>query len=260
MALVLLIDLVWHDGRVCLPVASTLTTSLEEDAAIASLLKLEQEYRKHLPATPPLPDPLALHWSLRAFWHCLRNLGDREAQPEKPTEVAPEATAAVHYSVDLLFRFLPDLYRLARAREASARVSVATSPLLIQIQQLAADWPLSGVGIPLEVLAQRVQAGDPLSKTQALHDHHLPAGASSELQQSSLTHQPEADRLSGILASPALRILYLDRIIERNDLSRAADPRIRADLQAALGACRHLAPELADLLWNSNVPEEANHV
>ena len=55
--------------------------------------------------------------------------------------VPAAAPASLHYSVDLSFRFLPDLLRLARS-EAEG------DPLLRHIRQWAAAWPLSSVGIP----------------------------------------------------------------------------------------------------------------
>lgn len=47
---------------------------------------------------------------------------------------------SAHYSVDLTFRLLPDLY--ARAKAASR-----DDPFLNHIEQWANDWPLSSVGI-----------------------------------------------------------------------------------------------------------------
>ena len=53
--------------------------------------------------------------------------------PERPSRV-------VCYSVDLTFRFLPDLARIARAASED-------DPLVKHLLQWASDWPLSSVGI-----------------------------------------------------------------------------------------------------------------
>jgi hypothetical protein len=52
-----------------------------------------------------------------------------------------------HYCVDLVFQFLPDLYRLARgvAKE---------DPFLTILEGWAVDWPLSSVGMKLSTAVQ----------------------------------------------------------------------------------------------------------
>jgi MoxR-vWA-beta-propeller ternary system protein len=45
--------------------------------------------------------------------------------------------------VDLAFRFLPDLFRIARAASES-------DPLLKVLQRWTVEWPLSTVGIPID--------------------------------------------------------------------------------------------------------------
>ena len=57
----------------------------------------------------------------------------------RPFSGRPDASA--HYSVDLTFRMLPDLYH--RARSASRN-----DPLVARLQEWAEDWPLSSVGMP----------------------------------------------------------------------------------------------------------------
>lgn len=47
------------------------------------------------------------------------------------------------------------------------------------------------------------------------------------------------------IAHPSLRRLYADRVIERADLSRLIDPRVREAVREALGAFPHLAPNVA---------------
>lgn len=92
---------------------------------------------------PPLV-PAAAQWALTLLYRGCQALVYREidgaavrdglsqACPEKPSP-------AVHYSVDLAFRFLPDLLKLSRgiARE---------DPLVEGLLALARQWPLSSVG------------------------------------------------------------------------------------------------------------------
>ncbi len=56
-----------------------------------------------------------------------------------PCPQAPPASR--HVSVDLTFRFLPDLYRLAKAASEG-------DPLCERLRGWAGEWPLSSVGMP----------------------------------------------------------------------------------------------------------------
>lgn len=54
----------------------------------------------------------------------------------------PEAPSASRcYSVDLTFRYLPDVFSIAKS-------SAAGDPLVERIRQTAREWPLSSVGMP----------------------------------------------------------------------------------------------------------------
>jgi hypothetical protein len=52
----------------------------------------------------------------------------------------PGDPQSVHYSVDLTFRYLPDLYKLARSASQQ-------DVLLTHLARWAVDWPLSSVGM-----------------------------------------------------------------------------------------------------------------
>jgi MoxR-vWA-beta-propeller ternary system domain bpX4 len=78
-------------------------------------------------------------------------------------------------------------------------------PLVLALTELARAWPLSSVG---------------------------------------LANPGEID-LGGFIDHPCLRQLYVDRIIERNDLSRLNDPRVAAAVRSSLGAYPELAPAIA---------------
>jgi hypothetical protein len=104
----------------------------------------------------------------------------------------------VCYSTDLALRVLPQLLALARG-------VALDDPLVIGLNTLAHDWPLSSVGVP------------------------------------EVTNVDE----SPFIDHPTLRRLYADRIIERRDVSRLTDPRVVAAVREALGAhAADLAPTL----------------
>ena len=80
-----------------------------------------------------------------------------------------------------------------------------SDPLLEVLRKWSADWPLSSVGV---------------------------AGVSP-------------GPIDGFIDDPALRMLYIDRIIRTKDLGRLNDPRVARAAAAALGAIPELASEVA---------------
>lgn len=81
-------------------------------------------------------------------------------------------------------------------------------PLVEVLARIAGDWPLSSVG------ARGVEAKD----------------------------------LSAWIEHPSLRRIYVDRVIERRDLTRLGPPRVDEGVREALGAYPELWPEAADRL------------
>lgn len=132
----------------------------ETRAADATLAALEAVYRLDLPGEAPPLVPAAARWAATSLFQACQFVAFRNAGEEmiaaalgtpKPTEAAIHAqknglggpscnAAALHYSVDLTFRFLPDLTRLARS-------DAENDPLLGYLRQWASDWPLSSVGL-----------------------------------------------------------------------------------------------------------------
>lgn len=124
----------------------------EDELLRADALLAEQELyvRRDFPGAAPLWSPPAARWAAVMFYRACQLAVYRELQVESyvaaPGPPAPErpadgaCLASVHYSVDLVFRFLPDLQRLAHgvARQ---------DPLLERIAQWGRDWPLSSVGM-----------------------------------------------------------------------------------------------------------------
>ncbi|HVW35773.1 MAG TPA: hypothetical protein VHB99_00660 [Pirellulales bacterium] len=95
-------------------------------------------------AIPPLAQAAA-RWAAEQFYRACQFTVNRDAGAEKiaaalaaPCPSAPAASR--HVSVDQVFRFLPDLYRLAHAASPD-------DPLCERLGNWAAEWPLSSVGI-----------------------------------------------------------------------------------------------------------------
>jgi hypothetical protein len=88
---------------------------------------------------------------------------------------------------------------------ALARRLAEGDPLLAELRRLASEWPLSNVGVD-----------------------EITVGA-----------------IDSFIGDASLRQLYADRILERGDARRLADPRVAETLRVALGAHTHLAGEIA---------------
>jgi hypothetical protein len=69
-----------------------------------------------------------------------RDLGEAEIAGALGTACPGDDSPATHYSVDLTFRYLPDLLKLARSASEG-------DPLVSRLARWAGQWPLSSVGI-----------------------------------------------------------------------------------------------------------------
>ncbi len=155
------LERLFEEGRV--PVTAPEPVPADElRAAETTLAGLEAVYRLDLPGEAPPLAPAAARWAAVSLFHAcqfvvFRNAGEEmiAAALTAPIPVGEHASlhagdgledpsdhaASLHYSVDLTFRFLPDLMRLARS-------DAENDPLLGYLRQWAADWPLSSVGLP----------------------------------------------------------------------------------------------------------------
>lgn len=118
----------------------------ELSAAETTLAALEAVYRLDLPGDAPPLAPVAARWAAVSLFHACQFVAFRDADEEMMaaalgSRVPAAEAASLHYSVDLSFRFLPDLMRLARS-------NAENDPLLGHLRQWAVAWPLSSVGIP----------------------------------------------------------------------------------------------------------------
>ncbi|MEZ6130093.1 MAG: hypothetical protein R3C59_15520 [Planctomycetaceae bacterium] len=119
-----------------------------DDNAIAGCLnEAEAVWKQNWPGTaPPFVQPVAQK-AAQVLLHLCQAVVYREldevhvAEQLRSIALVPRDDAGVHYSADLLFRFLPQVHQRLR------RVS-SDDPLLMIVTAVGRDWPLSAVGIP----------------------------------------------------------------------------------------------------------------
>jgi hypothetical protein len=211
-----------EEGRVVLK-TPLVPAAGEPRAAEGVLIEFEQRFRLEMPGVAPAFSMSAALWGAEMTYlacQCLafREIDEAELSNRLSRPFAAARDASVHYSVDLTFRMLPDLYH--RARSASRN-----DPLVNRLLEWAGSWPLSSVGIP-ETTGENATA-DPT-------------------------------QIESILEHPSLRTLYIDRIMARKDFSRLSDPRVRELVTAAIGLHGELAPDLLAAANASNNQAEGS--
>jgi hypothetical protein len=135
----------FETGRV--RVAEETATPAELAGVDELLLAFDGQCRRELAGEPPRLDLPAARWAAASFYRACqyvahRHLGVAKMRATLTTECpgAKQPSAAVHYAVDLTFRYLPDLTRLARTTSEG-------DPLLVCLHDWARQWPLSSVGV-----------------------------------------------------------------------------------------------------------------
>ncbi len=117
----------------------------ERERVAERLTAFDRGYRLDLPyAPPPLAKPAAL-WAATMLHRACQLLVFRDLPVEAVESGLAEpcpmpANPATPYSVDLTFRFLPDLVKIAR-------LASREDPLVERLLEWCRDWPLSSVGI-----------------------------------------------------------------------------------------------------------------
>lgn len=136
----------FRDGRV--RVSGVEEASAGEIALVVQrVVDLEAEYRQHLPGIPPVVDVSSIEWSVTAFYRAAQLAVFRHLGPEEVTKLARmgdfngPASASTVFSVDLVFRFLPDLGRIVHSINPD-------DPLQTLLCDWGRLWPLSSVGMP----------------------------------------------------------------------------------------------------------------
>jgi hypothetical protein len=172
----------------------------------------EASYRLELPATPPTFSPESFQWAALNVYRAAQLVVYRDV-PAADVETALSApfehtrNASADYSVDLIFRFLPDLRGFARS-------SSTHDPVCQWIDQWCQQWPLSSVGIDF-------------SQTDTDQDV-----------------TPVVFDLSIIPDDECLTQLYVDRILERQDQLRVDAPFVQAQIRRTVGIYPELANQL----------------
>ena len=154
----------------------------------------EQEYRQQLPNHPPELDCVLAIWAVKQFIRASQLLVHRELGEQfiasglesEPVDELLSSTisnaseqATVHYTVDLMFRFLPDLERLTRAASLS-------DPLLEQISKWANRWPLSSARMSgLQIEPNRLE---PILQNRCLRIMYIERTLGSNASPDALAH------------------------------------------------------------------------
>lgn len=134
------------DGRAEVPGRLGPLDAGERQAGGEFLVDFEVQYRATLPGTPPRLNVAAAVWAAERFLQACQFLVLRELPAEAMDDLWAEdpwggsGESEVHYSVDLSYRFLPDLWR-------QARIASTADPLLVHLLGWSVQWPLSSVGV-----------------------------------------------------------------------------------------------------------------
>lgn len=134
----------FEDGVVSVPEIG-LISDADLQSANETLVEFETQYRLEMPLEmPSFSVPDAQHAAF-CFFRACQFAVSRDASPElintefeRLSELSD--TPQTHYSVDLIFRFLPDLFRLSQS-------AMKEDPLVQHLYDWAIRWPLSSVGI-----------------------------------------------------------------------------------------------------------------
>lgn len=119
----------------------------DDPAVEACLRDWDATARRELSGPVPAFDPVAAGWAVRQFYRGCQFLVCRDVPPEELARTlsvsCPSARGpGTDFSVDLVFRHLPELHDYAR-RVAPGDALVAT------LETWAREWPLSSPGIAL---------------------------------------------------------------------------------------------------------------
>ena len=173
----------------------------KEEKAVADLLR--EEYAKeamNFPGIAPSFEREAAVWAARIVFNASQLLLSREQDTQDIVKLLPPysgaMTPAAILSADLCLRCLPDIIK--KAREINP-----DDPLIRLLEDLLRDWHYSGIGYFRSDLF-RDDPGD-------LSD------------------------FSSILADDCLRLLYIDRVIERRVTALANLPELWPGVLAAMG-------------------------
>lgn len=134
----------FEQGRACVGRLAPIDAD-QIAAANQVLCRYEAIDRMQAPGEAPAFILPAASWAAQQFYRAcqlavFRQHNDEDVRRELDHPFAGAHDAAAHYSVDLVFRYLPDLFRLAS-------INAEHDPLLEILRGWAREWPLSSVGL-----------------------------------------------------------------------------------------------------------------
>ncbi len=118
----------------------------DEEKTTELLYQYYLEDKLEMPLAPPAFDKNAAIWAAKYFYNALqltvlRNETETSIY-EKLNPYNEVISTSSIYSIDLIFRYLPDLIKLVKG--------LAPSDILVKIlTETASDWPFSSVGVEL---------------------------------------------------------------------------------------------------------------
>lgn len=200
------------------------------DAVLESLTRFETPARLEFAGQPPVFDDEAAAWAAAQFYNAcsfavFRDVSGDVVEDAMAGECPHKLDASTVYSVDLVFRYLPDLVQRAKA------VSPA-DPLVAGLRRWAAEWPLSSVGVSLQNPNHEGENQEGEEPTDTTGDQ-LPQYTIAE------------ENLEPILNHPSLLQAYVDRIIANRAFDRLSSSLLVDKVRAAIGLHPELAPEMA---------------
>ncbi len=117
-----------------------------EAAETRLLLEMDRRERLEFPGEAPALSLPAAQWATATFYQACQLLVCRDVPAAETAEALaaacpPARSPEVHYSADLVLRYLPDLL-------GTARRLAAGDTLVDALVRIALEWPLSSVGVP----------------------------------------------------------------------------------------------------------------
>jgi hypothetical protein len=200
-----------------------ISPAAKEEKAVADLLR--EEYAKEVlnfPGAAPAFEGDAAVWAARIVFNASQLLLSREKDAQDIVELlspySGAMTPAAILSADLCLRCLPDV--IEKAREINP-----DDPLIGLLEDLLPVWHYSGIGY------FRLPGSTELSSAE---DSTELGSAEDSVGVDSAVGGGEFD-FSPILADDCLRLLYIDRVIERRVAALANLPELRPGILAVMG-------------------------
>ena len=147
MLLAQFISELFTSGQIRVPNPESVITVQDRQAALELVLERSERVALDYPGPAPAVDWTVCEWALAQFYRASQALVYRGIDSETllaglAVPCPDAAFESKHYSVDLIFIFLPELAKLAR-------VTSPADPLVAILERWSSAWPLSSVGMKL---------------------------------------------------------------------------------------------------------------